>query len=121
MLPHQAPGGPDPARSRWSAGPRAACIALMLVVGVAPFLYLGWRITGRLEAPLDDTYTFLQYARSLAQGRGYEYSPGSGYTTGCTSMLYPLLLVPGFWLGLDGRGMLGWVLGLGTVLVAACA
>ena len=121
MLPHQAPGGPDPARSRWSAGPRAACIALMLVVGVAPFLYLGWRITGRLEAPLDDTYTFLQYARSLAQGRGYEYSPGSGYTTGCTSMLYPLLLVPGFWLGLDGRGMLGWVLGLGTVLVAASA
>ena len=121
MLPHLAPVGPDPARSRWSAGPRAACIALMLVVGVAPFLYLGWRIAGRLEAPLDDTYIFLQYARSLAQGRGYEYSPGAGYTTGCTSMLYPLLLVPGFWLGLDGRGMLGWVLGLGMLLVAACA
>ena len=51
----------------------------------------------------------------------YEYFPGAGYSTGCTSFLYPLLLVPGFWLGLDGAALLPYVWTLAILLVAGCA
>jgi hypothetical protein len=48
--------------------------------------------------PLDDAWIHQTYARSLAEGRGWSFglNPPSA---GSTSVLWTLLLVPGFWFG----------------------
>lgn len=62
---------------------------------------------GHPMAPLDDTFIFLQYAKMLSRGYFFEYTPGAGYSTGSSSQLYPFLLTPFFWFGLDGVKMVG--------------
>ncbi len=63
--------------------------------------------------PLDDSWIHLTYARSLAEGRGWSYglNPPSA---GSTSVLWTLLLVPGFWLGESGFYI--WTMGLSFVV-----
>lgn len=72
---------------------------------------------GHPLAPLDDTFIFLRYAKSLSKGQLFEYTPGAGYSTGSSSPLYPLLLAPFFWLGLDGVRMIAVTLGWGLVFL----
>jgi len=49
---------------------------------------------GELSLPLDDSFIYLQYARVIAQGHPFVYSPGNAPTTGATSLLWPFLLLP---------------------------
>ena len=49
--------------------------------------------------PLDDAYIHFQYARSFAEGTPLVYSPGCGAVAGATSLLWPILLAPGYALG----------------------
>src|SRR5215210_1935619 len=49
---------------------------------------------GHPSAPLDDTFIHLQYARRLSEGGFFSYVAGQGFTTGATSVLWPLLLAP---------------------------
>lgn len=51
------------------------------------------------SAPLDDVFIHFDFARQAARGHPFEWSPGNGYSSGGTSLLYPLVLAPGFWLG----------------------
>ena len=58
------------------------------------------------SAPLDDVFIHFDFARSLAQGHFFEWAPGSSYSSGATSWLYPAMLavayrvgLTGFWLG----------------------
>lgn len=99
---------------------RLPLLAPGFLLAIAPFLYFALRRAGSLEFPLDDGYIYLQYSRQLAAGRLFEYFPGAGYSTGCTSFLYPLLLIPGFWMGLDGRPMVAYTFALSIVLIAGC-
>lgn len=98
--------------------------AVVAGVPVAAFVGTGWRVTGGVwPVPIDDAYIYAQYARGFAQGRMFEWSPGDGYSRGCTSPLYPLLLAPMWLLGLrDHWLMLGAAvlntLGFGFVLFA---
>ncbi|MYI63199.1 MAG: hypothetical protein F4105_16405, partial [Gemmatimonadetes bacterium] len=85
---------------------------LWLLVFVASMLY---HTGGRLALPLDDSFIYFQYARQAAQGHFLEYNTGAEPTAGATSLLYTLLLVPGFWLGLDGMGIAIYSLVLGGV------
>ena len=94
---------------------------LWLLVFVASMLY---HTGGRLALPLDDSFIYFQYARQAAQGHFLEYNTGAEPTAGATSLLYTLLLMPGFWLGLDGMGIAlyalvlgGWWLGLSAWLL----
>ena len=81
----------------------------------AAFCCAGFALTdGVFPIPLDDTYIYFGFARSTALGHPFEWIPGNGYSSGSTSMLYPLLLAPGWALGLRGS----W-LGLWAVLIAA--
>ncbi len=71
------------------------------LIPVAAFVASGWRATVTVwPVPIDDAYIYAQYARSFAHGRPFEWSPGDGYSRGCTSPLYPVLLAPIWLLGL---------------------
>ena len=74
---------------------------------------------GHAVAPLDDSYIYFQYAKRLAQGHFYSYTGSDGYSTGVTSMLYPLLLAPFYLLGFTGEAFVAVVLALGGLLLAA--
>ena len=54
---------------------------------------------GGMSLPLDDSFIYLQYAKAIAEGHPFVYTPGNAPTTGSTSLLYPLLLVPPHWFG----------------------
>jgi hypothetical protein len=54
------------------------------------------------SAPLDDVFIHFDFARQTARGRPFEWSAGNGYSSGGTSLLYPFVLAPGFWLGFQG-------------------
>jgi hypothetical protein len=54
------------------------------------------------SAPLDDVFIHFDFARSAARGHPFEWSRGNGYSSGGTSLLYPLVLAPGYRLGFRG-------------------
>ena len=63
---------------------------------------------GPWSAPLDDVFIHFDFARQAARGHPFEWSPGAGYSSGGTSLLYPFVLVPGLWLGLSGLNLMQW-------------
>ncbi len=76
---------------------------------------------GRLSLPLDDAFIYFQYARQAAAGHFLQYNIGDMPTAGATSLLYMLLLVPGFVLGLDGMTIAVYALVLGCGLLGLSA
>jgi hypothetical protein len=93
-----------------------ALVLLALYAGLAL-----WFTGGRLSLPLDDAFIYMQYARQTAAGHPFQYNTGDLPTSGCTSPLYVLLLVPAFWVGLDGVALIPWVLLLGAAALAGTA
>ena len=91
---------------------------LWLLLFAASMLY---HTGGRLALPLDDSFIYFQYARQAAEGHFLEYNTGAKPTAGATSLLYTLLLVPGFWLGLNGMGIALYALALGVVWLGLSA
>ncbi|MFT3775792.1 MAG: hypothetical protein QM820_61375 [Minicystis sp.] len=71
------------------------------------------KAAGGPAAPLDDAFIHLTFARRLAEGHFFSYVPGEGYSSGATSLLWPLLLAPFHALGLRGPSLLwaSWILG----------
>jgi hypothetical protein len=92
--------------------------AASVLLGTAALFYLPAleRTAGVWPAPLDDVYIYYGYARSLALGEPFAWFPGNGYSSGATSMLYPLLLAPAWALGLRGSA-----LGIAAAAVALVA
>ncbi|AUX20354.1 hypothetical protein SOCEGT47_008220 [Sorangium cellulosum] len=76
---------------------------------------------GRPALPLDDAFIHLQYARRLAEGGFFSFVAGEGYSTGATSLLWPVLLAPFHALGLRDLSLVYAVWGLGVVFHAALA
>ena len=79
------------------------------------------RRAGEPALPLDDSFIHLQYARRLSEGHWFSYAPGDGYSSGATSMLWPLVIAPFFLLGIDELNIIWVVWGLGVLLHAAVA
>src|SRR5688572_1516481 len=121
-----------PIRSTGSASPTPADVRIpsallrhatvllaLLVVGVTAFhagrvLHVERGITGgEICLPLDDSFIYLQYARALAEGHPFVYTPGNAPTTGATSLAYPLLLAPPHLLRLPASWCIAWTLALG--------
>ena len=67
------------------------------------------------SVPVDDTYIHLHYARGIANGHPFQYHPGDGYSTGCTSPIYVLLLSVPFAFGLNGMELVPVTIALGAV------
>ena len=71
------------------------------------------------SAPLDDVFIHFDFARQAARGHPFEWSPGNGYSSGGTSLLYPLLLAPGFWFGFRDTRIMHFAAVLACVSVLA--
>lgn len=61
------------------------------------------RTGGHFPVPLDDVYIHFGFARSAALGHPFAWIPGNGYSSGGTSLTYPLALAPGWLLGMRGE------------------
>ena len=85
-------------RSR--ARPYALPLAVAGAIGALAVTAIVER-AGEPALPLDDAFIHLHYARRLAAGHWFSYAPGSGYSSGATSLVWPLVLAPFFVLGLD--------------------
>ena len=100
--------------------PRVArALLALLIVGVTTF-HAGRLLKAEREAtggeiclPLDDSFIYLQYARAMAEGHPFVYTPGNAPTTGATSLGYPLLLVPPHLVGASPTFCIAWTLALG--------
>lgn len=71
------------------------------------------RTGGAPSVPLDDAYIHFQFARAFANFTPFTYTPGSPPVGGATSLLWPALLAPAYWLGVRGVEVIwvSWVLG----------
>lgn len=63
---------------------------------------------GSWSAPLDDVFIHFDYARSFARGHPFQWSEGNGYSSGSTSLSYPIALAFGYWLGFRGLTLIPW-------------
>jgi hypothetical protein len=97
----------------------AVAWSFAVVAGVAAIFYVaGLRAThGVWPAPLDDVYIHYDFARSAAAGHPFTWVVGNGYSSGGTSLVYPLLLAPGYALGLRGPSLGMWAAVIATVSV----
>jgi hypothetical protein len=93
-------------------------VALALAIGL--FLVRTRQLAGELgvEAfPLDDSWIHMQFARNLAEGRGFSYNPGVP-VSGSTAPLWTLALGGAFAV-LGSHPVLAKVLGIGATLGTA--
>ncbi len=63
---------------------------------------------GEWSAPLDDVFIHFDFARATARGYPFQWSEGNGYSSGGTSLLYPWVLAPGYWIGFRGLSLMVW-------------
>lgn len=78
--------------------------ATLIVAGVAAAFWGAGiaRTGGAFPVPLDDVYIHFGFARSAALGHPFEWIPGNGYSSGGTSLIYPLVLAPAWAVGFRG-------------------
>ncbi len=74
---------------------------------------------GVWSGPLDDVFIHFDFARSAARGFPFQWSEGNGYSSGGTSLLYPLVLALGYRIGYQGLGLMWWAGIVATVSVFA--
>jgi hypothetical protein len=115
--------GPAAPILAWALGrmrPYRVPLAISLVVGLCCVVAI-LRRAGEPAFPLDDSFIHLQYARRLSEGHWFSYAPGGGYSSGATSILWPLVIAPFFLVGIDELTIIWVVWGLGALLHAAVA
>ena len=91
--------------------------AAALGLGVAVFLWKTRQVAGSIGVgafPLDDSWIHMQFARNLAEGRGFAYNPGVP-VSGSTAPLWTLAL-GGVFTVFGPHPALAKVLGLGLAL-----
>jgi hypothetical protein len=81
----------------------AATFALVAAAGAAFWVPGLARTGGRFPVPLDDVFIHFGFARAAALGHPFSWIPGNGYSSGGTSLTYPLVLAPGWILGFRGE------------------
>ncbi len=94
--------------------------AAALGLGVAVFLWKTRQIAGSIGVgafPLDDSWIHMQFARNLAEGRGFAYNPGVP-VSGSTAPLWTLALGGAFTV-FGPHPVLAKALGLGLALATA--
>lgn len=74
---------------------------------------------GQWSAPLDDVFIYFDFARATARGFPFQWSEGNGYSTGGTSITYPLVLALGYRLGFFALELMFFAAWLATVSVFA--
>ncbi|MCZ6506597.1 MAG: hypothetical protein O7A04_00915 [Acidobacteria bacterium] len=93
-------------------------LLLLVTLVVLFFLALDLHYAGSLVLPLDDSYIYAQYARSIAAGHAFRFTPQADATVGVTGLLYPLLLAAIYKLGLSGDALPAAMFILNALLLA---
>lgn len=70
--------------------------------------YMLLQTKGAWSAPLDDVFIHFDYARSFARGYPFQWTEGNGYSSGNTSLSYPIVLAVGYWLGFRQLLLMVW-------------
>lgn len=70
--------------------------------------YMLVQTKGVWSAPLDDVFIHFDYARSFARGFPFQWTEGNGYSSGNTSLSYPVVLAVGYWLGFRKLTLVVW-------------
>ncbi len=116
-----APQAPSPLRALAArALPYAPALAASGALG-AVCIRAVLEQAGHPALPLDDAFIHMQYARRLAEGGFFSFVAGDGYSTGATSLLWPVLLAPFHALGLRDLSLVYAIWALGLVFHAALA
>jgi len=104
-------------------GPLVTAGLLVAATSVLFLAYTHDRAGVWLSAPLDDTFIHFQYAKQLARGRVLQFNDGDSPTTGATSLLYLMLLAPGWLIGFRALNLLvwAWLVNAGLHLVGGLA
>jgi hypothetical protein len=71
------------------------------------------------SAPLDDVFIHFDFARSWARGFPFEWSEGNGYSSGGTSLLYPIVLALGYLGGYRDLSLMHFAAIVATVSIFA--
>ena len=95
----------------------SATIAVLLVCLFYLQTMARWTYAG---FPLDDSWIHIEYARSIHEGRPWEYSPGYP-STGATSPLWAILLSLLFFLSSEPTSLISQVYFISTILFIASA
>src|SRR5690606_9537087 len=100
------------------------CMGCTLYAAAAFYGYMLVQTGGHWSAPLDDVFIHFDYARSFARGYPFAWSEGNGYSSGNTSLTYPIALALGYWLGFRQLNLMVWAacvacLGIFAFLLAA--
>lgn len=86
----------------------AFCIACTVFAATQFYGYMLFQTKGVWGAPLDDVFIHFDYARSFARGFPFQWSEGNGYSSGNTSLTYPIILALGYWLGFRKLTLVMW-------------
>ncbi|MFH1861051.1 MAG: hypothetical protein ABH870_08620, partial [bacterium] len=76
---------------------------------------------GHLSLPASKAFYQFQYAKQLAAGNFFQYTPGDTSSTGAGGLLYPLLLLSAFILGIKGAGIILYAFFSGVLLLLLSA
>src|SRR5262245_2056700 len=76
--------------------PQARLIPVAAITAGLAAVAIGgiWSRSHHPAVPLDDAFIHFQYAKRLASGHFFSYAEGDSYSSGATSLLWPLLLAP---------------------------
>lgn len=72
------------------------------------YRYMLFQTGGEWSAPLDDVFIHFDYARATARGYPFQWVEGNGYSSGNTSLSYPLVLGFGYWVGFRKMEIMWW-------------
>ncbi len=88
------------------------------------FLYLCAMLfytEGHLSLPASKAFYQFQYAKQLAMGDFFRWTSGDTASTGAGGLLYPMLLMPAFVLGIKGAGIIFYAFFSGVLLLLLSA
>jgi hypothetical protein len=84
------------------------CVACVVFAASQFYGYMLFQTKGVWSAPLDDVFIHFDYARSFARGFPFQWSEGNGYSSGNTSLTYPIALALGYWVGFRALNLAIW-------------
>lgn len=110
---------PAKLNTEWWVRPEVLIVLLVSVIAAAFAVSVLSYSEGHWLLPLDDSYIYLTYARNLADGHLFRFNVTDPPTSGATSLLYPVLLALGAFIGLDGTALAVFAFCLNAGLAAA--